>query len=225
MAGRYDYVPMDTSTTDKMLGVTGRFADSILSQADVDRLYSKYGAMEDQMANDSWKAAQYSLSEQFSPAFQAIMASRTGSPVQGWGGYNGGAGGNQMMAQLGGYLNQSFLGQLNARNESAARKAAYARELADRRIGVRSGVFGAANQRALTVKKEPGFWQKAANAGLQLAGSAIGAKFGGPGGGGGGGGYDLAGKMNRDAMNIDMGLAGDEGYSQYAPKPMPKYRY
>lgn len=168
MAGRYDITPLDTSTRRKLLDQYNQLSDQILSQQDIDNLLARYGAMENQGLQDAQNSAMMELSQQYSPAFEAIRARNYGL-------YSGGGAQRDYNN-----LFQQSVGQLAAQRmglgaESAARKAAYLRALAEQRIAGRQQMGSQMFGRMLTTQKRPSFGQQLLNFGGQIAGAGIGA--------------------------------------------------
>lgn len=177
MAGRYDITPLDTSTRQKLLDQYNQLSNQVLSQQDIDNLLARYGTVEDQGLQDAQNAAMMELSQQFSPAFQALRARNYGL-------YSGG-GAQRDYSNLLGQAMTSLAGQrMGLGAESAARKAAYLRALAEQRIAGRQQMGGQLFGRMLSTQKRPNFGQQLLNFGGQIAGAGVGALAGGGFGGG-----------------------------------------
>lgn len=172
----YDLVPLDTSTRQKMLGNYNQLADTILSQQEMDQILARYGLLEDQGLQQANDAAMLQLSQQFSPAYNALRARNYGLYGEGPGitrDYNN--------------LTSGLIGQLTGQRlglgaESASRKAAAMRALAQQRISGRQALGEQLWGRMLSTKKTPSTGQQIASGALQLGGAALGGAIGGPAG-------------------------------------------
>lgn len=182
----YDITPLDTSTRNKLYAQMNQVGDQILSQADIDALMARYGGMEDQGLRSAQDAAMLELSQQFSPAFDALRARNYGL-------YQGGGAQRDYSKILGQAMTGLTQQRMGLQAESAARKAAYLRQLAQSRISAREGLGSQLYGRMLTTQKKPSFGQQALAFGGQLLGAGVGAMTGGGMGGQSMGGGNLTG--------------------------------
>lgn len=175
LPGRYDITPLDTSTRAKLLAQMNQVGDSMLSQADIDALLSRYGTMEDQGLRQAQDAATMELSQQYSPAFEAIRARNYGL-------YSGGGAQRDYSREMGQAMTGLTTQRMGLGAESAARKAAYLRSLAEQRMNNKANLGNQLYGRMLTTKKTPSTGQRI-GAGLgQVGGAVAGALLGGPAG-------------------------------------------
>lgn len=209
----YDVAPLDTSTRQKLYDQYNALSNQVLSQQDVNDLLARYGAYEDQGLKQAQDAAMMELSQQFSPAFQALRARNYGL-------YAGG-GAQRDYSNLLGQSMTALAGQrMGLASESAARKAAYLRALAQQRVAARQSLAAPLWERMLTAKKKPSFGQQAASFGTQLVGAGIGALAGGPPGAAAG--ASLAGGWSPDyqAAADQNGMNGPR-QPRFGPMPDP----
>jgi hypothetical protein len=213
MAGRYDITPLDTSTRNKLYAQMQQVGDQILSPQDIQNLMGQYGTMEDQGLRQAQDAATLELSQQYSPAFEALRARNYG--LYGGGGMINRDYSNLMSKGIGDLTAQ----RMNLGSQSSARKAAYLRSLAEQRIAAKQGLGSQLYGRMMTTQKKPSFGQQALGVVGQLGGAAIGALAGGPMGGAGsqGGGLTGAGQFRPETVPYETAIASQQ-YGQLRPK-------
>src|ERR1041385_9281676 len=133
MAGRFQLPLLDADQMAKMLGNYDQVSNDIFSPQELDQIQARYGSIEDQGTQDAYNSALMGLSQQFSPAYDAIRARNYGL-------YSGGQAGRDYSRITGDVIGRLMSQKLGLGAQSAARKAANFRALAMQRIQGRQGL-------------------------------------------------------------------------------------